>query len=243
MRKAEVHYHRRVPVAADRQRLVEQHLGYVRALATKEKARLGGRLDLEELVAYGARGLVEAADRFDASRGLAFVTFAHYRIKGAMYDGLREMGWLSRVEYARHRAEERANAYLENAVEREAGAPARPAATLADEVSGLSDAVGALAAIFVTSLEAEPTAERVADPGKDAETRLGDVQASARVRRAVERLPARERKLVEAYYSQGRRLEEAGAELGLSKSWASRLHTRAVELLREALAEEGLSAP
>ncbi len=230
-------------MVADRQRLIEQHLGYVRALATRERTRLGGRLDLEELVAYGARGLVEAADRFDASRGLSFVTFAHYRIKGAIFDGLREMGWLSRPEYARHRAEERANAYLENAADREVGAAARSPATLEDEVSGLADQVGALTAIFVTSLEAEPVAERLADPRATAEARLGDAQAGARVLRAVASLPDKERSLVEAYYFGGKKLEEAGALLGLSKSWASRLHARAVELLRKALTEEGLVAP
>lgn len=229
--------------AAERQRLVEQHLGYVRALATKERARLGGKLELEELVAYGTQGLLEAADRFDASRGLSFVTFAHYRIKGAIFDGLREMGWLSRAEYARHRAEERANAYLENAADREAGAAERPPATLEDEVRGLSDAVGALTAIFVTSLEGEQGARWIADPGATAEVRLGDAQASTRVRGAVGKLPDKERALIEAYYFQGKKLEEAGQALGLSKSWASRLHARAVELLRKALSEEGLAAP
>jgi DNA-directed RNA polymerase specialized sigma subunit len=32
-------------------------------------------------------------------------------------------------------------------------------------------------------------------------------------------------------------LEDAGKKLGLSKSWACRLHTRAVNQMREALAE------
>lgn len=229
-----------MPAAAQRQRLIEQHLGYVRAVATKERARLGARIDLDELVAYGSRGLVEAAERFDPSRGLAFVTFAHYRIKGAIFDGLREMGWLSRAEYAQQRADERANAFLENAADRDGGAE-RPAGSLEDEVRGLADAVGALTTIFVTSLEAEPGAGRIADPGATPEARLGDAQATTRVRRAVARLPDKERRLVEAYYFQGKKLEEAGALLGLSKSWASRLHARAVELLRDALAEEGLA--
>jgi RNA polymerase sigma factor for flagellar operon FliA len=53
-----------------------------------------------------------------------------------------------------------------------------------------------------------------------------------RVSRAVAALPARERTIVLKHYYQGMRLSAAGAELGLSKSWTSRLHARAVEHLR-----------
>ena len=42
---------------------------------------------------------------------------------------------------------------------------------------------------------------------------------------------------MELYYFADMKLEEAGAKLGLSKSWACRLHARAVNLLREALGE------
>ena len=34
------------------------------------------------------------------------------------------------------------------------------------------------------------------------------------------------------HYFEGKSLQEAGAELGVSKSWASRLHAQAVDQLR-----------
>lgn len=226
---------------ADRKRLVEEHLGYVRALATKERARLGPSVDLDELVAYGSQGLVEAAERFEPARGMSFVTYAHYRIRGAIFDGLREMGWLGRSEYARLRAEERANAYLDNLAQREAGATGKPATTIEEDVAELRDAVAGLAAVFVTSLEGAPAAaQQVPDPAARPDEQLAAVQVRERVRAAVARLPAKERTLVEGYYYQDRKLEEAGAALGLSKSWASRLHARAVDLLKAELAREGL---
>jgi RNA polymerase sigma factor for flagellar operon FliA len=42
---------------------------------------------------------------------------------------------------------------------------------------------------------------------------------------------------MELYYFADKNLEEAGAAMGLSKSWACRLHARAVELLRQQLAD------
>src|SRR3954470_10912687 len=105
-------------MAAESDRLIEQHLSLVQAIAGKLKRTLGRSIDFEDLVGYGSKGLVEAAERFDARQGTAFSTFAYYRIRGAMLDGLRTMGWYSRADYARYRAEERANEYLQNAADR-----------------------------------------------------------------------------------------------------------------------------
>jgi RNA polymerase sigma factor for flagellar operon FliA len=41
--------------------------------------------------------------------------------------------------------------------------------------------------------------------------------------------------LVRGRYFEGRPLEELAAELGVSKSWASRIHTQALKQLRDAL--------
>src|SRR5882672_10304022 len=104
--------------AQDKNGLVEQHLSLVQAIARKVKKTLGSSIEYDDLVAYGSKGLVEAADRYDSRPGVAFTTFAYYRIRGAMFDGLRTMGWYSRADYARYRAEERANEYLQSHADR-----------------------------------------------------------------------------------------------------------------------------
>src|SRR3954454_21742355 len=122
-------------MAAERDRLIEQHLSLVHAIAGKLKRTLGRSIDFEDLVGYGSKGLVEAAERFDARQGASFATFAYYRIRGAMLDGLRTMGWYSRADYARYRAEERANAFLQSAADREGAGQAAmaPAAAAAPD--------------------------------------------------------------------------------------------------------------
>src|SRR5215813_3283352 len=104
--------------APEKKLLVEQHLPLVQAVARKVKRTLNAAVELEDLIGYGSKGLVEAAERFDPRHGVAFSTFAYYRIRGAMYDGLRSMGWYSRADYARYRAEERANEYLQSHADR-----------------------------------------------------------------------------------------------------------------------------
>ncbi|HVZ87661.1 MAG TPA: sigma-70 family RNA polymerase sigma factor [Polyangia bacterium] len=223
--------------ASDVKQLVEKHLSLVQGIARKLKKTLGASIEIDDLVGYGSKGLVEAAERFDPKHGVAFSTFAYYRIRGAMYDGLRSMGWYSRADYARYRAEERANEYLRNRADREGVAQAEGApppdqdAALAE----VNEILSSVATVHITSLEAAAAVPDESLPAPDAAAHSR--RLSERVRAAVARLPPKERQLMELYYFADKNLEEAGTEMGLSKSWACRLHARAVELLRAALGE------
>jgi RNA polymerase sigma factor for flagellar operon FliA len=224
-------------MAADRDRLVEKHLSLVQSIAAKLKRTLGRTIDFEDLVAYGTKGLLEAAERYDPTQGASFVTFAYYRVRGSMLDGLRTMGWYSRADYARYRAEERANEYLQNQSERDTAAKQAGAKTDASSaLESIAEILGGVAAIHITSLEAAATVADEKLPAPDAD--IQRLQDRARVRKALETLPDKERALMEMYYFGNKNLEECGAALGLSKSWACRLHARAVDLLRSALGDD-----
>ena len=222
----------------DRDRLVEENLDLVRSIAGKVRRSLARPLDLDELMAYGAKGLVEAASRFDSRLGVAFSTFAYYRIRGAMLDGLRSMGWYSRADHARYRAEERANEYLRDRADREAASAAPPgqARDATETLAEIAELLSGVATVHITSLEAAAsvTDERLPPPDQQLER----LHLQARARRAVEKLPEKERRLLQLHYFEDKNLEIASAELGLSKSWGSRLHARAVDRLRKVLEEE-----
>jgi RNA polymerase sigma factor for flagellar operon FliA len=230
--------------ASDAKKLIEQHLPLVQAIARKVKKTIGATIEIDDLVGYGSKGLVEAAERFDPRHGVAFSTFAYYRIRGAMYDGLRSMGWYSRADYARYRAEERANEYLRSRADREGAARAEGAPPTADQealLTEVNEILAGVATIHITSLEAASAVPDERRPAPDAA--VEGQRMAARVRAAVATLPEKERRLMELYYFADKNLEEAGAELGLSKSWACRLHARAVELLRAAIEDDGDTQP
>jgi RNA polymerase sigma factor for flagellar operon FliA len=225
---------------AEKNQLIEQHLSLVQAIAHKVKKSLSTSIDVEDLIGYGSKGLVEAAERFDPRQGVAFSTFAYYRVRGAMYDGLRTMGWYSRADYARYRAEERANEYLQSQADREGaaragGAAVNAAGDAAGTLAEVATVLGGVATVHITSMDA---AIHVADdrlPPPDAQLEMREL--TGRLREALTQLPEKERRLMELYYLGDKNLEEAGREMGLSKSWACRLHARAVELLRIAMAD------
>lgn len=72
---------------------------------------------------------------------------------------------------------------------------------------------------------------------------LDGARRATRLRVAIARLPDRPRALVTKHYFEGKSLLEAGAELGMSKSWASRLHAQAVDQLRALVDPTEGSAP
>src|SRR5262249_35923924 len=79
---------------------VEAHLDLVPSIA--RGYRCYGRahgIEFEDLIAYGRRGLLDAASRFDATNGAPFRAFARPRIHGAIIDGIRREGWFARRAY------------------------------------------------------------------------------------------------------------------------------------------------
>lgn len=223
----------------ERQRLAEKHLGLVRSLAVKAKEGLPSWIELDDLTGYGNRGLMEAAARYDPALKVAFSTFAYYRIRGAIFDGVRESARLSRAEYARVRTAERVDDYLEQAGNQEAGAdPVRRASRgKADLLRQVAEHAADITTIFVTSLDAldrpEVEDESAQQPFED----LDVAGLRPHLEAALSALNDRERLLIQRAYYDGHTLKDAADELGLTRSWASRAHARAIRKIRRYLAK------
>jgi len=221
--------------------LIEQFTPFVRGIAAKIKKSLAKNIEFDDLVAYGMTGLLEAADRYDPKMGANFMTFSYYRIRGAIYDGLRGMGWVNRTEYQKIRFEERATAYLENMASRETvpsmkGGPAENK-SVEDNIEDLAAQVSQLVTIYVTSLEAMEDLQ-VEDKEKQAlDARFADLEMKAHVKEAISRLAEADREIIQMYYFKELSLQEVGNKLGLSKSWTSRRHAQAIERLTKILQE------
>jgi RNA polymerase sigma factor for flagellar operon FliA len=217
----------------DDDRFIQDHGPLVESIARKLQAEMDLGCELDDLVGYGYRGLVEARARFDATRGVQFNTFAYYRVRGAILDGVRKMAWLPRRAHAKIRAAEAADQVGEQVAEQRAADPASRGRT-ADTVRSMDEALGRITAAFTLSAVGQDESE----PAETPEEGLLDAELRRRVRGALAVLPERERTLVAGFYFEGRRFDEVAAELGISKSWASRLHGKALSLLRDELGDD-----
>lgn len=221
--------------AAQRARLVEGHLDLSRKAAAMIFPRVREHIEFDELVALANVGLADAAQRYEPERGASFSTFAWYRVQGAIVDGLRKQTTLPRRVWAKLVALRAASEYLENRAERDAGAAKTGAAPAqgADALAAMKTALAAIRTMYVTSLDGMRDAGfDTPDAAPLADARMDVSRLCAKLRTAIDKLPDKERELVTKHYWEGKNLLEAGAELGISKSWASRLHAQAVERLR-----------
>ena len=77
--------------------LQDLYAGWIKRIALLLKARMPWA-DLDELLQWGALGMLEALQRFDPSLGVEFQAFAMRRVRGTMINGLRREGMLRRGE-------------------------------------------------------------------------------------------------------------------------------------------------
>ncbi|HVF56633.1 MAG TPA: sigma-70 family RNA polymerase sigma factor [Pyrinomonadaceae bacterium] len=227
------------PAIVDRDALIEQHRSYVRALAIKVLQTLPSAVELNDLIAYGDIGLVEAADRYDPRRGVGFPTFAHYRIKGAIYDGLREMGYYSRSANVRLRWTTQANDLLRSAADDEQASAESAAASVDDEIASTQSLIDTLIPVYLLSLGSDAVPELV-DYNALSMEKIEQRELIGIVLRVLSELSEDEQQLVDALYFKHVSMTELAARMGITKSWISRLHARAIKHLRESLRDRGI---
>lgn len=187
------------------------------------KTSLPPGADKEGLFGAGMIGLIQALDRYDPEKGVAFEAFARLRIKGAVRDELRGRDHLTRSQ--RNRVS-RARAAL---AEAEARGDDIDLSEAADLALGMAPAAWDPAV-----LDDRITATPWQDPF-DAEEWLVTKQHVERLTHALATLPTRERELVALYYDEDLGLAEIGAIFGISPSRVSQLLSRARRQLAEAM--------
>ena len=90
---------------SDRDKLVVHYAPMVNSIAGKISAGLPKNVETDDLVGYGIFGLIDAVTKFDPDRGFKFSTYATFRIKGAIVDGLRANDWVPRSIRVKSKAE------------------------------------------------------------------------------------------------------------------------------------------
>jgi len=221
--------------------------GKVVLLARQLSERLptGASLLCEDLVSFGAIGLLEAFDRFDESRGIRFSTFAEYRIRGAMLDALRSTDPFPRRRRQLARRIEGVTQTLRKELGREPEA-SEIADTLgigleeyyraADKVKPVSHVP--LDAPVGDDEEGRSLVEQLAGPAINSpDLRLDVSEVRARLKEAIKELPEKKRLIVLMYYGKNMNLAEIAAVYDVTPSRISQILSGARKSLRKKLAQ------
>lgn len=126
-------------VPPDNAALTALYGNWIKRMAMLLKVRMPWA-EFDELLQWGAVGMMEATQRFDPSQGVTFQAFATRRIRGAMIDGLRREGSRRRGEILFD------TEAVENATQSDGTGPADPLSLLSrlDDRSLLADALRTL---------------------------------------------------------------------------------------------------
>ncbi|WP_010585380.1 sigma-70 family RNA polymerase sigma factor [Schlesneria paludicola] len=211
--------------SVSKDRLVEECQGLVRFLAQQIRSRTPSWVELDDLIGYGQVGLMQAARDFDPAQGTKFSTYAYYRIRGAIFDGVNKLNWCRSSRDAEFKFEQTADSVIQTN-----SGTTPPSESIAQEASWFTRTAGALAISYLAAADGEGRTADVVDKSAKAPW-AGMVQRETHLQLAdaIGRLPADAAALVRAVYYEDRTLQEAADQLKISKSWASRMHARALE--------------
>ena len=222
-----------------------RYQGKVLLLARRVKERLSSaaRVELDDLISWGAIGLLEAFDRFDAGRGIKFSTYAEYRIRGAMYDALRTQDTFSRRRRQLAKNVERAREEASRDLGR-APTSQEVAHRLECTVEQYHQAMTKTQPINHTSIDdvepgGRPLVETLADPTiANASNGIASREIRELLGRAVSELPERQQECIMMYYGKELSLSEIAAVYGVSVSRVSQILKEARARLRKRLSSE-----
>jgi RNA polymerase sigma factor FliA len=222
------------------QALFDQGQALVRSLALRIAQTSGVRIDLEDLIAYGQIGLAEAARDYQPNRGSQFTSYAYYRIRGAIYDGLGKMTGNTRARCRQMKRQQLADEVLREINETQ---ELEADGSLDQEIKWFRRITERLAVVYFSSLSEQQSDwedEQFADEAAPPPVQVASREIAEKLRKMIEKLPSGERELVRKVYFEGATLQQAATELGISKSWASRLHSKTLSQLATMLRQVGV---
>lgn len=220
--------------------LVEQHAPLVKRIAHHLMARLPSSVNIEDLVQSGMIGLLEAARKYDATKGASFETYAGIRIRGAIIDEVRRGDWTPRSV---HRNGRRVAESIK-VVESRTGRDAQDAEVAAQMGVGLDEYYALLKDSSGSRLFSFDELREGNDHSIGEEVASGDAHPDElheegafkkALANAIARLPEREQLVFALYYDEELNLKEIGLVLGVSESRVSQIHSQAALRLRSRL--------
>ncbi|AFS52491.1 sigma-70 family RNA polymerase sigma factor [Leptospirillum ferriphilum] len=218
----------------------------VKFFALRYSHRLPPELDVDDLISAGMGGLLDAARRFDPSRGIKFKTLAEHRIRGAMLDEIRAADWMPRSVREKLTHVQQVKTELIARYKRE---PTRQeiAARMdmtEEEFDRLSVDIEPHHLVSLEDLmdpedgDSPSLLDRLSAPQEgDPLASLLQSEVSEKLCQALDRLPEKQRLVLSLYYYEELTMKEVARVVGVSESRVSQIHGQALAALKQSLVE------
>jgi RNA polymerase sigma factor FliA len=210
-----------------RDRLISNYIPFLKGIVSKVYAKLPKTVDIMDLENYAYLGLIDAIKKFNLNRNIKFETYATYRIRGAIIDGVRKQDWLSRSQRSRIKNNYE-NQLEDNGVRNyfsdwendkfvmlSIDDPDFYEKKIADS-SGSDDSISGLYSAMTADF-----AEKV--------------QNKLFLKKAIGKLTAQERKVIFLYYFKGKNFKEIGQSMHITESRVSQINKKMLLTLKKEL--------
>ncbi len=228
-----------------RDKFIRQYMPLVKYVAGKLAVGMPGSVEFDDLVGFGQFGLLDAIEKFDPDKNVKFKTYAVTRIRGAIFDELRQLDWVPRSVRQKSREIEDTIVDLESKLGRTA-TDAEIAEKMGISENEYQQTIMKISGTSVLSLN------DVWYSGNDNEhMSIGDsIESPASLNpdvivereeirkiivEAINELPEKEKMVIVLYYHEDLTFKEIGQVLEVSESRISQLHARANLRLRAKL--------
>jgi RNA polymerase sigma factor for flagellar operon FliA len=233
------------PTNSTRDKLIIEYAPLIKYIAQKIAARLPANIELDDLISSGVIGLMDAIEKYDASRDNKFKTYAEFRIRGAILDELRAQDWVPRSVREKAKQLERCYSKIEQQKGRQATDEevCEELGITQDEFHDMLNQVRSVSLLSYDDLSSFSKADKrslhgYGEAGSKAPTPFNEVNVAAVKRliaEAIHDLPEKQRLVLSLYYYEDLNLKEIGRVLDVTESRVSQLHTQAILRLKAKL--------
>jgi RNA polymerase sigma factor for flagellar operon FliA len=237
--------YRKTKNPALREAFIKQYAPLVKYVAGKVAIGMPSNVEFDDLVGFGVFGLIDAIDKYDPEKNVKFKTYAVTRIRGAIFDELRQIDWVPRSVRQKTREIESTISSLEAQLGRTAS-DQEIAGSLGMNEDEYLKTIQKISGTSILSLNDvwfsgdEKDRVSIVDSIESPASLNPDVMVEKEVMRqviitAINELPDKEKKILILYYYEDLTLKDIGRVLEVTESRVSQLHTKAILHLRSKL--------
>lgn len=226
-------------------KLIEHYKYLVSFHVERISVNIPSNVQKDDLESYAYLGLLDAIHKFEPERALKFDTYASFRVRGSIIDGLRKEDWLPRTQREKTKRVERAIQALEQQLQR-----TPTAEEIADKIQMTVTEVETLIKddLFanVLSIDQKATSEEheqregigymIPDNQADQpDEQMLQSELKGDLANNIKQLNENEQVVISLFYDEELTMTEIGKVLELTTSRISQIHTRAIFKLRNQL--------
>jgi RNA polymerase sigma factor for flagellar operon FliA len=226
--------------------LIKKHLQMVENVVERMVPQVPSFMSRDDMMSAALVGLINAADRFDESKGIQFSTFAEHRIRGAIFDEVRKLDWFSRSLREKH---SRVMQTINNLEKRYGRTPDEEevATAMHLDIDAYRNLLGQVCHLGCVSLhetldnsnEGRSFLENLADQnGIDPLAKIEAGELAVKIADQLEKLTEKERLVISLYYYEELNQKEIAEVLEVSEGRVSQLHSQALIKLKTKMQKE-----